>query len=127
MNPKVITLHCHNPIDIHHSTLAAKIKSLLSGETSTCAQKLKRAFDRNMKKIVENLYSAEVIGDGVKDDPSYDAIMEEFLDTLEFFDDEKKLAEYCGKFLKVLISIRGPTEVCGEWIKREIEKIGLEM
>ncbi len=81
-----------------------------------------------MKKIAEELYKADVITQGVKDTPSYDAITTQFLNTLEFLDDDKQLlAEYCGKFLKVLISIGGPTKICGEWIKREIEKIGLEI
>ncbi len=121
-------LHCYNPSDVHHSTLAAKIKSLLSGKTgSTCAEKLRKAFDSNLKEIVGKLYSAKVINQGVKDNPSYDAIIDEFLNTLEFCYDDEKLAQYCGKFLKVLISIGGPTEMCGEWIKREIENIGLEI
>ena len=112
----------------HCSTLAAEIESLLSSETSACAQKLKRAFDRNMKEIVSNLYKAGVISLGVKDNPSYDAIMEEFLDAVSCFDNDKQLAEYCGKFLKVLISIGGPTKIHGEMIKKEIEKIvGLEI
>ena len=80
-----------------------------------------------MEKIAEELFKAGVIGQRVKDNPSYDAITKRFLNTVTFFDDDQKLAEYCGKFLKVLISIDGPTEVCGEWIKREIGKIGLKI
>ena len=122
-------LHCYNLSDVR-STLAAEIKSLLSGKTSSCAEKaeqLRRAFDRNMKTIVDKLYSAEVISQDVMENPSYDAIMEEFLDVLSWFDDDKQLAQYCSKFLSVLISIRGPTKICGEWIKGEIEKIGLDI
>ena len=77
---------------------------------------------------MDNLYSAGVICKGVMKKQSYDAIMEEFLDTVSCFDNDNQLAEYCGKFLKVLISIGGPTKIHGEMIKKEIEKIvGLEI
>ena len=124
--PLIDAIHCYNPSDVH-STLAAEIKSLLSGKTSANAENLRKIFDRNMEEIVDNLYSARVISQSRVMDPSYDAIMEEFLNTLQFLDDDKQLAYHCGKFLKVLISIGGPTKICGEWIKREIEKIGLEI
>ena len=76
---------------------------------------------------MDKLYKAGVISLGVKGNPSYDAIMDEFLNALKFLDDEDELAEYCGKFLEVLISIGGPTEIYGKWIRREIEKIGLRI
>lgn len=74
------------------------------------------------------MYKAEVISLGMKKDPSYENITEEFLESLDYLDDDNDMSQlesHCAKFIKVLIGIPGPTKICGEWIKKEIEKFGL--
>lgn len=80
-----------------------------------------------LQRAADEMMKADIIG---KDDknPSFENIVKQFIDCLEFEDDHDKVGKQCELFLSLLFAsgqgVGGPFNKCIEWLRNEFIKLG---
>ena len=89
---------------------------------------LQLAFSENLPEITSRMWDQDMIGPKIKENPSYQGIIQEFFNALEFVD-ESGLEQECEKFLDILLKVG----VCGAakkavlYLQRKMEELGLKI
>ena len=83
-------------------------------------------------EIARELSAVNIINKAVKKAPTYDAIIDSFVNGMKLKKEISGVEEYCKKFLKALSNIGGPVDdaasmITDEWTKAVKEKCGVDL
>ncbi|XP_019859545.1 PREDICTED: uncharacterized protein LOC109587762 [Amphimedon queenslandica] len=107
-----------------------KVKKAINGVLVSHYATLNSLPKKSFIGLVNQLYSADLISNEVKEDPSMKECIDEFMASLSFKRSLPKVQEHCQKFLKSFIAVRGScvdaAKALGEdWIKA-INELGFD-
>ncbi len=89
---------------------------------------LQLAFSENLPEITSRMWDQDMIGPITKANPSYQSIIQEFFNALEFVN-ERDLQLECEKFLDILlkVGVRGAAKKAVLYLQRKMEELGLKI
>ena len=93
---------------------------------------LNEVFAIALKSIARELLQAGIVNRAVYKSPTYDAIIDSFVNGMKLRNEISGVEEYCKTFLKALSNAGGPVADAGEmietkWIKAVKEKCGVDL
>ena len=84
-----------------------KVKKVINDVLISHYAKLNSLPKKSFSGLVNQLYSADLISNEVKEDPSMKECIDEFKSSLNFKSKLTQVQEHCQKFLKSFIVVRG--------------------
>ena len=107
--------------------MVAKLKQVLTDNHVD----LHDVFQESIGSISNELLQAGIITRDVQMAPSYDAIINQFVNGMKFKRTQRDLEERCKKFITALINVGGPVKdaalmIQHEWIDIVNRELGIE-
>ena len=104
-----------------------KVKKVINDVLITHDAKL-TSLKESLPDLARQLYSAHLITEEIRENPSMDKFISEFKAGLEFVSDVREIQEHCQMFLKSFIAVRGSYDKAAKYLRKKwIEAIKSEV
>ena len=102
-------------MDGKHENIATGVSRVLQAKYAG----LDRALQSCIQEVANELFSAGLISEAVKNEPSYRSIDREFQSGMTFKKEVSKLKEHCQTFVDILSAQGGPAKIAAESLAEE--------
>ena len=87
-----------------------------------------RDSSRNcLPALASNMYAAGLISNETQWSPSFKGIIDEFKAGMSFITERSELEDYCTKFLRACIDIRGAIAMAARALQKDWKEVGMEL
>ena len=80
-----------------------------------------------LSELASKMYAAGVISNEVQRSPSFNGIIDEFKAGMSFITEQSELKDYCTKFLRVCIDIKGAIAMAARALQKDWKEVGMEL
>ena len=82
--------------------------------------KLRAVTEYSISDLAAILFSAGIIADGIRKNPTYEKVSASFIAMLNFQETQQEMVDYCQKYFDAFYTVGGPLKIAADVVKREI-------
>ena len=82
--------------------------------------RLRAVTEYSISDLAAILFSAGIIADGIRKNPTYEKVSASFIAMLNFQETQQEVTDYCQKYFDAFYTVGGPLKLAADKIKEDI-------